>query len=70
MSTERKNNKNTWEIEVNLEPYHRRWHGGCGTHTHGSRIGGAFGWSKKEWHRMLEERNRKNKALKKKLKNK
>ena len=69
MSTEKKNNKNTLEIDYNLQPYHRRWSGG-GFHMHGSRIGGAFGWSKKEWHRMIEERNRKNKALKKKLKSK
>ena len=54
------------DISENIEFYHRRWIGG-GLHTLGNNIAGAFGITKKEWNRKIEERNRNNKALKKKL---
>lgn len=62
------NNKNELAIDAELEPYHRRWSGN-GFHMHSNRIGGAFGLSKKEWHRMIETRNRINKQRKMKQKN-
>jgi len=57
--------KNILEIDYDHEPYHRKWSNG-GFHFRGSRIG----WTKRTWNTMIEERNRKNKALKKKLKSK
>lgn len=41
----------------NTQPYDRVWVGGF-YHTHHNRIGGAFGWSKKEWTRHVEGLNR------------
>ncbi len=40
-----------------VEFYHRRWQGN-GFHSLKNKIGGAFGITKKEWHRMIEDRNR------------
>jgi hypothetical protein len=50
-------------------PYHRRWNN-TGFHTHHNKIGGAFGVTKREWNEMIEDRNRKNKAIRQKLKSK
>ena len=65
-SNNKKEQTNQYELP-HVEPYHRNWKGGA-IHTFSNRIGGAFGWSKKEWHRMIEDRNRKLKALKQKTK--
>ena len=65
---EKKPNKNKdLAIDYNLEPYHRRWSGGT-LHTHHNKICGPFTLSKKEWNRMIEERNRINKQRKQKQK--
>lgn len=50
-------------------PYHRRWNG-SGFHTHHNKLTGAFGITKREWNKMIEDCNRKNKALRQKLKTK
>jgi len=65
----KKKDRNALEIDYNLQPYHRKWSNN-GFHFHSSRIGGAFGWTKRTWTDMLEDYNRKQKALKKKLKSK
>jgi hypothetical protein len=54
--------RNSFELP-HVEPWHRKWTGGA-IHTFKNQIGGAFPFTKKEWHRMIEERNRKAKALK------
>jgi hypothetical protein len=69
MANNTQNYKDRPAINADLEPYHRRWNGGS-FHMHSNRLGGAFGWSKKEWHRMIEERNRINKQRKLKQKGK
>lgn len=61
------NNKNELSIDLDLEPYHRRWSNG-GFHTLSNRIGGAYSPTKKEWHRMVEAQNRANKLRKMKQK--
>jgi hypothetical protein len=71
-----RNNKNSKKPDDNnsftlpqIEPWHRLSRGGP-IHTIGNRIGGVFSWSKKEWHKMIEERNRANKQRKLKQKTK
>jgi hypothetical protein len=61
-------NKNA-ETTIEVMPYHRRWNN-TGFHTHHNKIGGAFGVTKREWNEMIEDRNRKNKAIRQKLKSK
>lgn len=63
------NNKKELRINSELEPYHRHWSGN-GFHMHSNLIGGTLGWTKKEWHRMIEDRNRINKQRKLKQKGK
>lgn len=63
------NNKNEHAIDSTLEPYHRRWNG-SGFHMHRNKITGAFGITKKQWHKMIEDRNRINKQRKLKQKGK
>jgi hypothetical protein len=63
------NNKNGLAINADIEPYHRCWNNN-GMHMLGNRIGGAFGTTKKEWHKMIETRNRINKQRKLKQKSK
>ena len=66
----RNNNKKEQNKSYELphvEPWHRKWVGGA-IHSISNRIGGTLGWTKKEWHRMIEDRNRKRKALKQKPK--
>lgn len=57
------------EKPIEVMPYHRRWNG-SGFHTHHNKLTGAFGITKREWNKMIEDRNRKNKALRQKLKTK
>lgn len=64
-----KYNKGKTEKVFNTEFFHRRWNGG-GFHMHHNKIGGAFGFTKKQWHKMIEDRNRINKQRKLKQKGK
>lgn len=64
--SQNKNRSNNPIVET--EFYHRNWHGGCGTHTFKNKIGGAFGITKKEYFKMIEDRNRKLKEQKQKAK--
>jgi hypothetical protein len=63
------NNKDRAAINAEVEPYHRCWNN-SGLHMLGNRIGGAFGITKREWHKMIEDRNRINKQRKLKQKGK
>lgn len=69
MASNTQNYKDRPSIIADVEPYHRRWNS-TGFHMHRNRIGGAFGITKKEWHKMIEERNRINKQRKLKQKSK
>lgn len=64
-----KYNKGKTEKVFNTEFFHRRWNGGGVVHSHHNKLAGAFGITKKEWFKMIEDRNRKNKALRQKIKN-
>ena len=50
-------------IDYKFEFYHRKWLGGT-YHTHSNRCTGAFGITKKQWHKMVQEQNRLNKLAK------
>jgi len=64
-----KYNKGKTEKVIETEFYHRRWNG-SGFHSHHNKLTGAFGITKKEWFRMVEDRNRINKQRKLKQKGK
>jgi len=57
-------NRNTYNSNdlPNTQPYDRVWVGGF-YHPHSGRIGGAFGWTKKEWTRHVEGLNRARRKL-------
>jgi hypothetical protein len=61
-SNNKQQQRNSYELP-RVEPWSRKWIGGA-IHSFKNQIGGAFPFTKKEWHRMIEERNRKAKALK------
>jgi len=69
MANNTQNYKDRPSINADIEPYHRCWNN-CGMHMLGNRIGGAFGTTKKLWHKMIEDRNRINKQRKIKQKTK
>jgi len=48
------------------QPYDRSWVGGA-CHQHSNRIGGAFGWSKKEWTAHVDGLNRVKRLKREKL---
>lgn len=55
-------------IDLEFEPYHRKWCGWMGYHPFNNQVGGARNTTKREMTLRQEAQNRKNKELKKKLK--
>jgi len=53
-------------IDHKFEPWTRKWSGVSGYHPYKNQVGGAMSRTKRELTLEIEERNRKNKALRKK----
>lgn len=60
-----KNKTESRSIDYNFQPYHRRWNGSTIPHSYKNAVGGAtLSPTKLEMQKIMEARNRKNKALK------
>lgn len=63
----KKENQKSPDETPEFKPYHRKWNGN-GLHMISNRIGGAFGYTKRQWNRTTEKTNRENRIALEKAK--